>query len=239
LIEADYHILFEGVIERCRQAHTENAYNLFSKWIGLDLPDELLVPKQKAKDKCVEEAKKVLDDWGVKEKDFIVMQLRASSPIRTPRHEFWIELMDRITDMGYNVVLTDNPKQNEAISKIRDLVKNKDKVFNFCEHSKSLDYSIALVQLAKLVVATDSAMNHIATSVDTKCFGIYGPFPGYIRLKTYPKADWIDSVRHCAPCFIHGHTPCQYAGKDGYSPCYDELDKDDIIKRIDGMMKND
>ena len=65
-------------------------------------------------------------------------------------------------------------------------------------------------------------MNHIAASLDVKSFGVYGPFPGFIRLKTYPQAAWVDASRYCGPCFIHGHTPCKYA-QDGYSPCYDEL----------------
>lgn len=61
LRKSNYHILFEGVIERCKLAHTQNAYNLFSKWIGLDLPDELLVPKQEPKWDKVDEVTEVLD----------------------------------------------------------------------------------------------------------------------------------------------------------------------------------
>ena len=239
LHKADYHVLFEGVIERCKQAHTDNAYNLFSKWMGLDLPDELLVPVQDAKEECVEKTREVLKEWELPEKSYIVMQLRASSPIRTPRHEFWIQLMDMLTEIGYDIVLTDNPRQNEAIEDFIKKAKRPDKVFNFCQHSESLDYSIALIKLAKLVVATDSAMNHIAASLDTACFGVYGPFPGYIRLKTYPKGDWIDSVRRCSPCFLHGHKPCPEASSDGYSPCYDELDKTEIVKRIQRLMEDD
>lgn len=239
LKQADYHVLFEGVIERCKQAQTDNAYNLFSKWMKLDLPDEELIPKQEPKEHCVEEAGEILDKWGIKDKPFIVMQLRASSPVRTPRHEFWVDLMNRITKAGYDVVLTDNPMQKDAIEEFRKMVDNPDRVFNFCQHSKSLDYSIALVKYAKLVLATDSALNHIAASLGTACFGVYGPFPGYIRLKTYPKCDWIDSQKHCSPCYIHGHTACPQAGKDGYSPCYDELDKDKIIERALRLLEND
>lgn len=239
LKQADYHVLFEGVIERCKQAHTDNAYNLFSRWIKLDLPDDELVPAQEPKEHCMDETGKILDEWGIKDKPFVVMQLRASSLIRTPRHEFWVELMDRINDSGYDVVLTDNPMQKDAIEEFRKRVKNPDRVFNFCQHSKSLDYSIALIKYAKLVLATDSAMNHIAASLGTACFGIYGPFPGFIRLKTYPKADWIDSKKNCSPCFIHGHEACPQAGKDGYSPCYDELDKDTIMRRVLRLLEND
>ena len=239
LLQSDYHVFFEGVIERCKMAHHQNAYNLFSKWIGLDLDDEILLPEQEPKWDIVDEVRDVLDDWELPEKDFIVMQLRASSPIRTPRPEFFGDLITKCSAAGYNVVLTDSTRNAEQLDKfIEDYITQTDgKVYNFAHHSKSLDYSIALIYLSECVCATDSAMNHIAASMDIPCFGIYGPFPGFIRLKTYPKADWIDGKLPCSPCFIHGHTPCPQAGKDGASPCYDQIDKDDVVKRIGRLLR--
>lgn len=233
LKESDYHILFEGVIERCQQAHVDNAYNLFSKWIGLDLPDELLLPRQEPNQEKLEDCKKVIDDWGLLDKGFVLAQVRASSPIRTPRHEFWLELFDMITDRGIHVVLTDTPRQEDPINELIKMARNQNMIYNFAPHSKDLGYSIALTKLCTLTFTTDSAFGHIAASLDKPSYGIYGPFPGYIRLKTYPKADWIDTTRFCGPCFLHGHTPCPQAGSDGYSPCYDELDKTKIVDDIE------
>jgi len=241
LTSSTYHILFEGVIERCIQAHFDNAYNLFSRWLGLDLPDELLVPKQEADPDLLEECKAQLAEWGVAEKEFVLMQLRASSPIRTPRHEFWLKIINELNKRGYKVLLTDNPRQAEQVDSFIEMCDNKDMVFNFCKHSKSIAYSIALTKLCKSTFATDSAMGHIAASLDVPCFGIFGPFPGHIRLKTYPKASWVDASRHCGPCFLHGHTPCPHA-TDGYSPCYDELIETDeklkiVIDKFEELVK--
>jgi ADP-heptose:LPS heptosyltransferase len=235
LQSADYHVLFEGVIERCKQAHTDNAYNLFSHWMGLDLPDELLLPKQTVREDLLEYCQEKLDNWGVDK--FILMQLRASSAIRTPRHTFWLQIINELNKRGYKIVLTDNPRQAENIDDFIKLCEKPDMVFNFCKHSKSIAHSIALVKLATCVLATDSAMNHIAASLDTKSFGIYGPFPGHIRLKTYPKAAWVDADRHCVPCFLHGHEGCPYSGADAYSPCYDELinTKEKLESLINGI----
>jgi ADP-heptose:LPS heptosyltransferase len=234
LTNSDYHAMFEGVIERCKQAHTDNAYNLFTHWLGLDLPDELLVPIQKAKPDKVKEVKEILDKWGVDK--FFVMQLRASSPVRTPRPEFWANLITECVKRGHTVVLTDAARQSENIEIFRDTLDEdvKKKVFNFSDHSKTLDYTIALTQLSSLVVATDSALNHIAASLDVPCYGIYGPFPGYIRLKTYPKGEWVDAKRECVPCFLHGHKPCPHADSKGYSPCYDNIN---IKESVDQMEK--
>jgi len=185
LQESDYHMLFEGVIERCKEAETKNAYNLFSIWLGLDLPDNLLLPKQEPKEELVDECFEILKEWGLENDSFILMQLRASSPIRTPRHEFWSKIIDELNRRGYNVILTDNPQQSENIDNFIKLLKKPEMTFNFCQHSESIAYTIALTSLCKATFGTDSALGHIAASLDKKCFGIYGPFPGHIRLKTY------------------------------------------------------
>jgi ADP-heptose:LPS heptosyltransferase len=235
LIDSDYHVLFEGVIERCKEAETVNALRLFSKWMGLNIPDEKLVPKQDPDEDLIIKCKEVLSKWNIEDGSFILMQLRASSPIRTPRHEFWEQIINELNRRGYKVILTDNPRQKDKVTEFIKLLEKPEMVYNFCQYSESIAHSIALTKLAKAVIATDSAMNHIAASLDIPCFGIYGPFPGEIRLSTYPKASWVDAKRHCSPCFIHSPKPCQYASFDGYSPCYDELinTKEKLISLVD------
>ena len=230
-------MLFEGVIERCRQAELTNSYNLFSTWLGLDLPDKLLVPKQEPKEEMIDICMDILKEWKLLDDSFILMQLRASSPIRTPRPEFWVEVINGLTEKGHNILLTDNPRQADAVANFIKEVKHQDKVFNFCEHSKSLDYSIAITKFAKMTLTTDSAFAHIAASLNIPCFGIYGPFPGYIRLKTYPKAEWIDARRECTPCYIHSQDPCPKAGRDGFSPCYDNIEIPKLLQRIEDFIK--
>ena len=239
LAQADYHALFEGVIERCKMSENINAYNLFSEWLGLNLPDELLLPKQEAKPEMVNFCMDKLKEWNIEPGKFIMVQARASSPIRTPRPKIWLDMIDILTDKGYKIMLTDSPRQGELIDNFIKYTKNPNMVFNFCKHSISLDYSIALTQLAGLTVATDSAMNHIAASLGVPCYGLYGPFPGHIRLKTYPNAKWIDAIRPCAPCYIHGQLPCKEAAKDGFSPCYDNLNMDQMINDIESLIQND
>jgi len=238
LHKSDYHMLFEGVIERCRQAETVNAYNLFSTWLGLNLPDSLLIPKQEPKIEMIDECMEILEGWNLSNESFILTQLRASSPIRTPRPQFWLNVIDELTDKGHNIVLTDNPRQSEAVAEFISLTKNPDKVFNFCEHSKSLDYSIAVTKFAKMTLTTDSAFSHIAASLNVPCFGVFGPFPGYIRLKTYPRSYWVDAQKECAPCFIHSQEACPKAGSDGFSPCYDNINIPDLISRIERFIND-
>jgi ADP-heptose:LPS heptosyltransferase len=188
LTSSTYHILFEGVIERCVQAHFDNAYNLFSQWLGLDLPDELLVPQQDPEPELVEECRTILNKWGVEEKEFVLMQLRASSPIRTPRHEFWLKIINELNNRGYKVVLTDNPRQSEQVQGFIKMCDKPEMVFDFCTHSKTIAHSVALTSLCLSTFATDSAMGHIAASLNVPCFGIYGPFPGQNQIKNISKS---------------------------------------------------
>lgn len=235
LMKANYHGLFEGVIERCFEAHTENAYHLFTRWLGLDLPDEKLVPinkvKEEKKTKCIE----VLDGWGMKPGDFILMQLRASSPVRTPRPDMWRRVVNVLTARGHNIVITDAPHKKDMVQDFLTLVDHPDKVFNFAPFSETLDFTIALTSLAKLVVATDSALMHIAASLGVTCFGIYGPFPGKIRLTTYKNTDWTDCQAPCAPCFMHGSYPCQHH-RDGHGICYDNINLNEMLFKIERLL---
>lgn len=236
LIRADYHAVFEGVIERCKEARTTNAYELFTRWLGLDLPKDKLLPVQPVKQDKVEECKKILEEWNLEGLDFIIIQLRASSPIRSPRLGLWGDIINRLTKNDHVVIITDAPHYAKEIDfLIEKFIKDKDLVFNFAHHSKSLDYTIALTSLAKLALSTDTAMMHLAAALDIKGFGLYGPFPGEIRLSTYPKSRWINAELHCVPCFLHGHKPCPNSALDGTPKCYEQINLDELTEKIEEL----
>jgi len=240
LIRSDYHILFEGVIERCKEAETENCYKLFTKWIGLNLEDNLLKPKQEPKLKLVEYCKAILkQNFKIDGTPFVLMQLRASSPIRTPSLNVWKKIADYVIDKGYDIIITDSPNQKTYIDNFIKLLNNPNKAFNFAPCSSDIDHSIALTSMAEIAIATDSSIVHIANSLDVKNIGIYGSFPGKIRLDTYDKniCKWIDCKKECAPCFSHGHNPCRFTIRGGFSPCYDNLDMNEFIEKFEELIK--
>ena len=241
LFKADYHCVFEGVIERCKEAEYTNSYNLFSTWMGLNLSDDLLIPKQTPSSESIEYCKNILNDFDIKEKDFILVQLRASSPIRTPSENVWKKIIDNLTEKDYNILITDSPHKSPDVDTFISKLKNKNKVKNFATHSKTIADTIALASISKLVIATDSALCHIAASLGSKVMGLFGPFPGKIRLSTYPKeiCDWIDVERNgCSPCFLHGVRPCQHSS-NGYSMCYENLKIDLFMEKIERLLTKD
>ena len=121
-------------------------------------------------------------------------------------------------------MITDSPSAAGDIDLFMETLEPsvKSNVFNFAHHSKTLQNTIAMCSLADCCVSTDSSLIHLAASVGTPAFGLYGPFPGEVRLTTYENVDWINAEKKCAPCFIHGHAPC-YKSINGNSPCYDNI----------------
>lgn len=238
LFSSDYHAIFEGVIERCLEAKTTNAYRLFTDWLGLNLPDEKLIPIQIPKEERIKECKEILYEWGVMDNPFILMQLRASSPIRTPSPKIWKMIINSITNKGHRVIITDSPGQHKVMDEFINTLENKDLVFNFCEKSKTLDYTIALSSLAEMSVSTDSSLMHLSASVGTKCLGIYGPFPGEIRLSTYKNCDWINVKSDCTPCFIHSPSPCRNS-YGGHGKCYNNIDMSEFNEKFENLLKKE
>ena len=237
LFDTDYHAIFEGVIERTREAEKTNAYFLFSKSMGLDIPSEKLYPIQKPKDHLVDESKATLNDWKILEDKFVLLQPRASSPIRTPNYKIWEKIIEKIVNLGYKVVITDSPHQKEKLDQFILGLKVKDDVFNYAGISKSLDYTIAMASLSELCVSTDSALIHIGASLGKKVFGLYCPFPAHIRMSTYKNCDYVEPKNcPCAPCFRHGHLSCSNS-TNGISNCYNMIDMNECYSKIEKLLK--
>ncbi len=238
LVGSHYHAAFEGVIERAEEAKSVNAYRLFTNWLGLNLPDDKLIPYQEPKQVLVDVCKNYLSERE-KTEGFLLIQLRASSPIRTPRPSMWKNVIDGLVKRGHNIIITDSPQMESAIDEFITTLnpESKNKTRNFSKQSISLGYSIALASMASCVVSPDSSLIHIASSLSVPAFGVYGAFPGHIRLSTYNNIDWIEPKDvKCCPCFIHGPKPCRNS-IDGHPVCYDKLNTTEIIERIEGLIK--
>ncbi len=238
MIDADYHAIFEGVIERCVEAATTNAYRLFSNWLGLNLPDELLRPKQPINEERLRQVKKFLEKNDVKE-PFILTQLRASSPVRTPSPKFWTSLIESLIKKGHLIIITDAPHMHTQIDMfIKGIDPSlQNRVINFTKESQTLDYTIALTSLASCVLSPDSSLIHIAAAVDIPGFGIYGAFPGEIRLTTYENIEWVDGKMDCSPCLAHGTSPCRYTVNGTNSKCYETIDINKVVETVTRLMR--
>jgi len=229
-ITSDYHIHFDGIIGKCKESETTNIYKLLAKWVNLDIPDSELVPIQKPDDSYVIYCKDVLNRWKLDE-NFMILQLRANTIMRTPRPEFRLKVLNELLNRDIPIVFVDSPDQKDVIN---ELILKSDKpqlCFNFTPYSKHMGYAAAMTYLSSMVVSVDTGIIHIASALGIPVYGIYGPFPGKIRLETYNKCNWIDAKAECAPCYLHKYSECPHV-IDGYSPCYDNINIIDMVEDI-------
>lgn len=237
--KADYHVTFEGAIERNIQAHELNAYDMFSQWMGLNLKGDDLIPHQDPPAPLVPATEQILMKWGIDPhaKDFVLLQMQPSSPIRAIKPEKWIEVIDELTDRGHKVIITDSPIKAGVVDAIKTKCMRQEQIYNFAQHSETLDYTIALASMAKATIGPDSSLCHISGSLGVPTFGIFGPFTGEIRLSQFPKADWINCELPCAPCFLHGNELCEEAKKQGFnfSPCLTQFEAKDVVDRLEKL----
>ena len=242
-----YHATFEGVIERCVEAESTNSYELFSKWMGTDVPKEELIPIQKTKPENDEKVLRMLSRFGVKPYKFIAVQLRSSTPIRTPSSEDWGRWIIPLLRDGHFVIITDSARMKDRLDMFIKLIipePFRDQMLNFAPYSTSLDMSISLLNFAQLVIAPDTSMVHIAAGLRAPILGVYGAFPGDIRMSTYPNADWIEppgnDTNICKyggkNCYTHGQV-CP-AGKPGQcAPCYNRIDNELFYKKVNKLLE--
>jgi len=230
----DYHMTFEGAIERCTEAHSVNCYDIFKKvaCLDFDINDYPLTlssePELKNKFQQIIPPKTIL------------IQVRASSPIRTMGSYRWVEVAKELTEnLGYNVGFIDSKNNSDLYEKFIDEYSlNRDKVFNFAKYSSTINKGIAILDCCDGMIGIDSSFTHIAAGLGKPVLGLYGPFLGILRMKYYKNCDWIDSVGYseCGkwPCFLHqdGIFECPFAMDKKPSGCLLSISKETIINNF-------
>ena len=239
LEEHDYHIYFQHVIERTEKGRTFNANYVFADHFGF--LDEMRKRSENVVDGQPDfkflkpeiflsaEIKNFVsytfrNEFGINKDDLVVgFQLKTSSPVRTWGSNKFIDLAKYFMDQNFKVIFISSPEDKGFIDKIIKVhlglpVKN-DKVFNWANHSKSVEYAAACVSKLSLLIGADSCCIHFAGAFDIPVVGVYGPFPSYQRMMYYKNAVGIDARVKCGPCYLHSSIPCEYTTTS--TPCLD------------------
>ena len=233
----DYHMTFEGTIERCKEAHSVNAYDIFMRTANVEFDlykyQTDLVPDEET----VNKFKKYIPD------NTVIIQSRSSAILRTYPLFKLHEIMNKLTDSGYYIGLLDMkemaPMYNKFVNTDENL-RNKDKILNLANGSESLTECIALISLACGTIGIDSSITHMSAALKKPTVGLYGPFAGELRMKYYKTGDWVEPGpewnNKCGkqPCFFHEpefkNCPC-FSNKK-YSDCLIDLDTDKIVNKF-------
>lgn len=222
LESSDYHICYEGLIERCSDAEAMDVHDLFAKHSHIELTNYNYPMR------CICQN----SFFDIFRNKYAVVQIGSSSHIRTPFHGKMIPVVDFLTDR-IDVVISGSPREQRTIEDFISCCKYPERITNFAKHTGSVVDAVKLVTDSSLVVAPDSSHVHIAATQGTPCVGIYGPFPAACRTKHYPNCinvepDESEACTHGGKaCFLHSHLPCKW-----HTKCWHNLDSYKIIKAI-------
>ena len=242
LRDAEYHLHFEGTIEDDDDALRMNAYDLFFERYGIK--SDKIKPNEKRPDifltdKETREAKEYAESNGLAGTTTTIgIQIAASSPIRTFPLDKINTLSEELVRRGCKVVLFGGPKQllsgRNIVNSVDGITKTEGMIINVAADNFSFRQSMALTGYMDIIIASDSAMIHVAGALGIPVLGLYGPFPSTLRMKYYYNAIGLNASTACSPCFMHGHDPCP---KGNPSPCFSTIGIDTILISCDYLLR--
>lgn len=236
LDEHDYHLTFEGGIERCKEAHVLNSIDVFRKIANLDFDPNLFQTKITPNPDLVLQLRRKLPP------KLIALQVRASSPLRTFQLNKGVEIINALTELGFNVGILDSHQMTndvEAFVSQVQLFRHPFRVFNLAQYSLNFQHCIAILQNCEGAVATDSSITHFGCALGKPVVGVYGPFMGELRMKYYRTGAWVntcDTWNHCGkcPCCFHeAEIPqCPYMVRNLGPGCMEFFSTQKVIEKF-------
>lgn len=235
LLNSDYHLFFEGSIERNLEARKVNAYDIFAKMAGLEIDQTspTYYPELVTNPFIVDKLKSQLP------KKYIVIQVRATSPLRMMGIRKWmniLSLLESYTD--HNFLFLDQPEREGMFDKmIKHRNLNPERFFNGCRLSRDVEHAVNILAMSRGSIGIDSSFTHISAALGKPTIGIYAPFKGELRMKYYKNSAWVEpetSTCKFFPCFFHGEEAVNCKDLRNANPprCFDGIDEDEVFEKV-------
>lgn len=237
--KADFHVMFQGLIEENKRAEKINAYDLFMEQFHIDWKQVDLEHKQPVITFSDAELR-----WGagfmkknkLKTNTFrIGFQLESSSPVRTFPPDKNFTILRILLEEGFTVFVFGGGRQRTSCEEIAtgfsDYVDKS--LFLLPLKGFTLRQSFIIGSVCNLFIGPDSAFIHVAGAFKIPQIGLYGPFPSRLRMLYYHNAIGLNASTACSACFKHGHWPC---AKGSPSPCYSVLTVNNVLEAADYLM---
>jgi ADP-heptose:LPS heptosyltransferase len=244
LVSYDYQLFYEGTLETSEDAGL-HAVDLMARHAGVaDVGDRRLV--YDVEPALARKAKNILRNELKVEagQPTVGLHLRASSPIRTYPLESSLLVAATLGAAGVRVFLlgAEGDWEKTVGRKLSPSAQFKN-VANLCGRFRTINHTAAFLSRLDLLIGPDSALVHFAGALDVATVALYGPFPGAVRTKYYPRCVTLEGryatnagEEECAPCFKHGPLPCPRAGEDRASPCLRNLEPEAVARAAVGML---
>ena len=236
-----YYITFEGVIEKDTE---HNWYDLIEKVTKIKLSQKIpyikVPPREKVNlyNAIKKEICKDSNDI------FALVHYYSGSPVRRMDPAV---LKGKLEKVRQQVAKELDLKLKFVFCRFDRYEKNKLTGWIWVRTDTITDLA-ALCYVSDLIISTDTCPVHFAGGYQKKALGIYGPFPAWARITTYPTVEYVEPVPSTVktlvgcekiPCFTHGHSPCPYSKNLPYSPCFDFIQWEEMAEKVINLLKGD
>jgi ADP-heptose:LPS heptosyltransferase len=187
---------------------TANRIEIFARALGVstrELRRHGLQPVFEPSPAARQRAEQWLKSRHLHNRDFVAIQASAAEGYRT-----WDDMSEVARALAESmpvVIFDDKPwkeSDHQALS------------HENIEQAIGLDLSLgfALACQARLIIAPDSALLHLAGARRIPCVGVFGPTDGSLRTSAYSHAVVVSRAAElpCAPCWRNQATPCMLTG---------------------------
>jgi ADP-heptose:LPS heptosyltransferase len=177
--------------------HTQHATDVFATALGVPTPLADYRPVYSLS----EAEKAATEKYLFKGRPNIVIHVKASVANRDYPFEQWVEVMRKLEQRGWGILVFGTPGQFPEIPPqfanpfVRDLSRS-DLSFRQCA---------AILAQAQAFCGVDSAWAHMCHALDIPAVVLFGPFSWETRTSKAPKTIAISGVGECAPCNWHMH----------------------------------
>jgi ADP-heptose:LPS heptosyltransferase len=239
LESSNYHLTFEGSIERCDESSKMNYFDIFKKvaHVKFDLKDFYpeLIPNEFAID--------TLKDVSIPE-NMVMVHMKSSTSLKNLELSKWKIIIDKLVELGYNVGIIDS-RDKYAIYEhfIQTSNFDRNKVMNLSCYSLTVNYGIALLDKCVGLIGIDSSFTHFAAALEKPLVGIYGAFPGHLTTKHYKYAASVDPIdwNECGmyPCLLGPNMEhiCPYLSEKKVLPgCINSIDPERVVNKFHEIM---
>ena len=233
----DYHLTFEGCIERCRQAERDNCYDIFQEMANVKFDPREYPVKLNTHPQIIEALRPIFEGNKV-----VLVQPRATSVLRTLPQTTLTKITKGLQDLGFFVGFADSIERSTQIKMIaQSMQKDVDlaKIMNLASVSKGPEFAIAMSSLCSGAIVTDSAYSHFFPALGKPVVGIYGAFKGVLRMRYYDNADWVEPPtdwNECGhkPCFFHESKlfECPYIKDKKLPGCLEAINVDEVLNKF-------
>jgi heptosyltransferase-2 len=208
-----------------KKANLKSYQQIMYEILGLDLPVEPPMIHISDKEKAKISAKEFVKNLDRKKP---VIGLNVGVGTKWPSKGWplkrWEELIEKLDDKKYNLLLLGGPEEVEAIKELKKELVNV--IDTECDNSL-LEFA-AIINLCDILITADTLALHIGTALEKKIIALFGPTSAN-EIELYGKGVKLYSPGGCK-CYYR-----KYCSEE--VSCMEKISSDMVINAVNSLIK--